>query len=31
MGFANNPNYSKVAGLLTAFYTDPDSELVKKK
>ena len=29
--FANNPNYSKVAGLLTAFYTDPDSEFNKKE
>jgi len=29
--FANNPNYSKVAGLLTAFYTDPESEFNKKE
>ena len=29
--FANNPNYSKVAGLLTAFYIDPDSEFNKKE
>ena len=29
--FANNPNYSKIAGLLTAFYTDPESKFNKKE
>ena len=29
--FANNPNYEKVAGLLTAFYTDPKSKFTKKE
>jgi len=29
--FANNPNYFKVAGLLTAFYTDPESKFNKKE
>ena len=29
--FANNPNYSKVAALLTAKFTDPDSEFNKKE
>jgi hypothetical protein len=29
--FANNPNYEKTAGLLTAFYTNPDSEFTKKE
>ena len=29
--FANNPNYEKVAGLLTAFYTKEDSEFTRKE
>jgi len=29
--FANNPNYSKIAGLLTAFYTDPEPGTFTKK
>ena len=29
--FANNPNYEKTAGLLTAFYTNPESEFTKKE
>jgi len=29
--FANNPNYEKTAGLLTSFYTNPDSEFTKKE
>jgi len=29
--FANNPNYAKTAGLLTAFYTNPDSKFTKKE
>lgn len=29
--FANNPNYEKVAGLLTAFYTAEDPEFTKKE
>ncbi len=29
--FTNNPNYEKTAGLLTAFYTNPESEFTKKE
>ena len=29
--FSNNPNYEKTAGLLTAFYTNPDSKFTKKE
>jgi len=29
--FANNPNYAKTAGLLTAFYTNKDTDFTKKE